>query len=94
MTMSEPKTSSSYGPTLLTFLAGAAVGAVVVALTTPKTGPQLRGDLKDLTLRAKRRIGDLADDASDTWDDLKDRTNLAACDLKRGMTDAANDLRG
>ena len=45
--MSEPKTSS-YGPTLLTFLAGAAVGAVVVALTTPKTGPELRGNLKDL----------------------------------------------
>jgi len=92
--MSEPKTSSSYGPTLLTFLAGAAVGAVVVALFTPKTGPELRGDLKDLTLRAKRRVEGLAEDASDTWDDLKDRTALAANDLKRGMTDAANDLRG
>jgi hypothetical protein len=67
---------------------------VVVALTTPKTGPELRGDLKDLTLRAKRRVEGLADDASDTWDDLKDRTALAANDLKRGMTDAANDLRG
>jgi len=92
--MSEPKTSSSYGPTLLTFLAGAAVGAVVVALFTPKSGPELRGDLKDLTLRAKRRVEGLAEDASDTWDDLKDRTALAANDLKRGMTDAANDLRG
>jgi gas vesicle protein len=92
--MSEPKSSPSYGATLLTFLAGAAVGAVVVALTTPKSGPQLRGDLKDLTLRAKRRVGDLADDASDTWDDLKGRTALAASDLKRGVTDAANDLRG
>lgn len=91
--MNESK-SSSMGTTLLTFLAGAAVGAVVVALTTPKTGPELRGDLKDLTLRAKRRAGQLADDASDTWDDLKGRTVLAAGDLKRGVTDAANDLRG
>jgi gas vesicle protein len=91
--MSEPKTSS-YGPTLLAFLAGAAVGAVVVALTTPKTGPELRGDLKDLTRQAKCRAGKLADDASETWDDLKGRTALAAGDLKRGMTDAANDLRG
>ncbi len=91
--MSEPKTPS-YGPTILTFLAGAAVGAVVVALTTPKAGPELRGNLKDLSLRAKRRAGELADDASDTWDDLKSRTALAANDLKRGMTDAANDLRG
>src|SRR5450631_751629 len=92
--MSEPRTTSAYGTTLLTFLAGAAVGAVVVALTTPKTGPELRGDLKDLTLRAKRRAGELAEDASDTWDDLKGRTALAAADLKRGMADAANDLRG
>ncbi len=91
--MNEPKTSS-YGSTLLTFLAGAAVGAVVVALTTPKTGPELRGDLKDLTGRAKRRAGQLAAEASDSWEDLKGRTGLAAADLKRGVTDAANDLRG
>ena len=46
---------------LLTFLAGAAVGAVVVALTTRKTGPELRGDLKDLARRAKRKAEALAD---------------------------------
>ncbi len=91
--MSEPKTSS-YGPTLLTFLAGAAVGAVVVALTTPKTGPELRGNLKDLSRRGKRRAGELMDDASESWEGLKERTGLAAADLKRGVTDAANDLRG
>lgn len=91
--MSESKTSP-YGLTLLTFLAGAAVGAVVVALTTPKTGPELRGNLKDLTRRAKCKAGELADDASDSWDDLKGRTTLAAADLKRGMAEAAKDLRG
>jgi gas vesicle protein len=91
--MSE-STTTSYGPTLLAFLAGAAIGAVVVALTTPKTGPELRGDLKDLTRRAKCGAGKLAADASDTFDDLKGRTLLAAADLKRGMTDAANDLKG
>ncbi len=82
------------GPMIMTFLAGAIVGAVVVALTTPKTGPELRGDLKDLTARAKRKAGQLTDDACDTWDDLKGRTVLAAGDLKRGVTDAAQDLRG
>ncbi len=91
--MNEQK-PSSIGPMLITFLAGAAVGAVVVALTTPKSGPELRGDLKDLTWRARRRAGELAEDASDTWDDLKVRTARAAADLKRGMADAANDLRG
>ncbi|GLH73401.1 hypothetical protein GETHLI_19030 [Geothrix limicola] len=91
--MNEPR-PSSYGTTFLTFLAGAAVGAVVVALTTPKTGPELRGNLRDLGLRAKRRAGELAEDAADTWDDFKERTVLASADLKRGVADAARDLRG
>jgi len=86
--------SSSMIPTLLTFLAGAAVGAVVVALTTPKSGPELRGDLKNAACRAKRRAEDLMDDASGSWDELKDRAGLAATDLKRGVTDAAKDLKG
>ena len=91
--MSQESTSSA-GPMLLTFLAGATVGAILVALTTPKSGPELRGDLKDLALRAKQKVGALAGDASDTWDDMKERTSLAASDLKRGVTDAAHDLRG
>ncbi len=93
------------GSMLMTFLAGAAVGAVVMALTTPKTGPELRGDLKDLAGRAKRKAGALADDAYEAYDDLKERTMVAAADmkqrtalaagdLKRGMSDAAKDLRG
>jgi gas vesicle protein len=92
--MSENQTSSSNSTMILTFIAGAALGAVVVALTTPKTGPVLRGDLKDLARRAKRRAGQLADEAGDTWDDMKERAALAAGDLKRGVSDAANDLRG
>ncbi len=84
----------SIAPMLLTFLAGAAVGAVVVALTTPKTGPELRGNLKDLAHLAKTKAGDLATDASEAWDAVKGRTGLAADDLTRGLTDAANDLRG
>jgi gas vesicle protein len=91
--MNEHK-SDSTGSILLTFLAGAAVGAVVVALTTPKTGPELRGNLKDLTLRAKRGAEEIADEAADSWEDLKGRTGQAAADLKRGMCAAADDLRG
>jgi gas vesicle protein len=79
---------------LLTFLAGATVGAVVVALTTPKTGPQLRGNPKDLAHRAKCKADELAIGAGGAWDEMKERTNLAAGDLKRGLTDAASDLRG
>ncbi len=93
------------GPMLLTFLAGATLGALVVALTTPKSGPELRGDLKDLACRAKRKASDLAEDAYEALDDMKERTAvaagdmkqrtvLAAGDLKRGVTDAVKDLRG
>ena len=92
--MSQESQSPSTGTMLLTFLAGAAVGAVVVALTTPKSGPELRGDLKDLTLRAKRKAEGLAGDASEAWADMKGRTVLAANDLKRGITDSVTDLRG
>jgi gas vesicle protein len=91
--MNQESHSSSMGPMLLTFLAGAVVGAVVVALTTPKTGPELRGDLKDLARRAKRKAGDFAEDTLGALDDLQERTALASKDLKRGMTDAMNDLR-
>lgn len=92
--MQQEPQASPIGPMLLTFLAGAAVGAVIVALTTPKSGPELRGDMKDLARRAKRKAGMLADEACGAWDDMKGRTSLAAADLKRGMADAASDLRG
>lgn len=92
--MNQETSTPGYGSMLLTFLAGAAIGATVVALTTRKTGPQLRGDLRDLASRAQRKAGNLAQDACEAWDGLKDRTTLAANDLKRGVTDAAADLRG
>jgi hypothetical protein len=47
--------NSSLGTGILLFLLGAAAGAVVVALTTPKTGPDLRSDIRDLSARLKRR---------------------------------------
>lgn len=47
------------GSLLLAFLAGAAAGAVFMALTTPRTGPDLRGDLKGMARRAKRKVGGL-----------------------------------
>jgi len=52
--MSQNQTPSAL-PALITFLVGAAIGAVVVALTTPKSGPRLRKDLKDLANRGRDR---------------------------------------
>lgn len=47
--------NGSLGTNILLFLLGAAAGAVVVALTTPKRGPDLRADLRDLSRRLKDR---------------------------------------
>lgn len=47
------------GTSLLVFLAGAAVGAAVVALTTPKTGAEVRGDLKDMGHKLKDQVSRL-----------------------------------
>jgi gas vesicle protein len=91
--MSNETPTPSMIPVLLSFLAGAAAGAVLVALTTPKSGPELRGDLKDAACRAKRRAKDLAEEASGAWEDMKGRTVLAAADLKRGFADSVNDLK-
>lgn len=55
----EPHTSPNLAPFAWTFLAGAAVGAAVIALTTPKTGPQLRGELKEMGNTLRKKASDL-----------------------------------
>jgi len=51
--------NGALGTSLLIFTAGALLGAVVTALTTPKSGPELRGDLKDMGIRMKDRLARL-----------------------------------
>ena len=80
-------------PVLLTFLAGAAVGAIVVALTTPKSGPQVREDLMALARRAKSKASELGDQAGEVWTETKDRTDQSMADLKRGAHEAADDFK-
>lgn len=53
--MSHDGNANAVGGLLIAFLAGAAVGAAVTALMTPKTGPQLREDLKGLRDRLRKR---------------------------------------
>jgi hypothetical protein len=52
--MNQPQPRSAL-PTLLTFVLGAALGALVVALNTPRRGPRLRRDLKNLAHRGMGR---------------------------------------
>ena len=88
------ETNCSLNTTLLAFFAGAAVGAVVVALTTPKKGAELREDLASMGRNAKGKIGDLAQQGSDAWQDVKKGATRAGSELKQGLGDAAKDLRG
>lgn len=92
--MNNETTNASSSPAasmLLTFLAGAAAGAVLLALVTPRRGSELRNDIKDFARRAKRKATDLSGIAFGRYDDRHERACNAAADLKRGATDAMND---
>ena len=57
--MSEEK--GSVGTGILLFLLGAAAGAAAVALLTPKSGPELRADLKEKARALKAVLDDVKD---------------------------------
>jgi gas vesicle protein len=59
------ETGTSAGTVLLSFLAGAAVGAGIALLYAPKSGDELRGQIKDLTDDAVDKIKEYASEAQD-----------------------------
>lgn len=79
--------SSAILNSALTFIAGAAVGAIVVALTTKKRGSELRHDLKELGRRFKSQAQDLGNNAEGAWTKLKGETAQAGQDLKHQVQD-------
>ena len=90
--MNEQKMSSgTIG--LLSFLGGAVIGAVAVALTTPRTGPQVREDLKALGRCAKDKVDEMGSQAVEVWKESKYRTGQSVGDLKRGVHEATEDLK-
>lgn len=60
---------------LLGTLAGAAIGAGLALLLAPKSGEELRGDIKDL-------YDDMCDKTGDFADDIKEKTQNLASQLK------------
>lgn len=52
---------------LIALLAGAAIGAVVTALTTKKTGAERRSDLESLARRLRIRAESLTNEANEAW---------------------------
>jgi gas vesicle protein len=84
---------SSENLAILGFIGGALVGALVVALTTPKSGPDLRKDLKALGRRAKDKADALGGQAAAVWSKALDRTGKSVDDLKRDVHEIADDLK-
>lgn len=95
------RSNSALGTSILSFLAGAALGAVVVALTTPRKGADLREDLSDLGSRAKARLKGIAQRGARAVEaaeeaaepSLGDQAGMAWKDLKRGAARAGKDLK-
>jgi gas vesicle protein len=80
--------AGSIGESLMLFVAGAAIGGLLVALNTPKTGPELREDLKGMGRRAKNKAEGLAEDAEGAWDKLKGKAGETGEALKQELTEA------
>lgn len=59
--------NGALGTNLLLFLLGAAAGAAVVALLTPKSGPDLREDIKDLASKLKRSARESGSALRSVW---------------------------
>jgi YtxH-like protein len=54
---------------------GALCGAAAIALLTPKSGPQLRGDIAAQAQRIRGRVGDRARELKDKVASMKDSGN-------------------
>jgi len=79
--------SGSIGEALMLFLAGAAVGGLLVAMNTPKTGTEFREDLKGLGRRAQRKASGLAEDVEGAWERLKETGEETAESARRKAAD-------
>jgi gas vesicle protein len=67
------------------FLTGAAIGAAAALLFAPKTGSQMR---KDIRRFSKKTIDQLDDLKSDFRDQLRDQINEGYTQVKRMITTA------
>lgn len=83
------QTEVSISGIMLSFLAGAVVGAVVAALVTPKSGPETRKDLLELGRRAKDKAKAVSEQVGEALTRTKAGAGQTMADLKRGIMEAA-----
>lgn len=85
----ESSEGSNVGTAITFLLIGLGAGALVGLLLAPKTGKQLRKDLRRGYEEARESIGEWADDAKDRMKDVGERVRDVAV---RGV-EMADDLR-
>jgi gas vesicle protein len=71
---------------LLGFIAGGAVGAIVALLTTPKSGKELRGEIK-------QKSGEYLDEADKYYHEKKNKVGEMFNEGKRKYSMMMNDLK-
>jgi len=85
--MMHESNANSVGESLMLFVAGAAIGGLLVALNTPKTGSELREDLRAWGRKARNRAEGLTEDAEGAWEKLKGKARDTGEAVKREVDD-------
>jgi gas vesicle protein len=89
----ESSESNTMGTAITFLLIGLGAGALAGLLLAPKTGKQLRRDLKRGYEDAKDTLEDWADEAKDRVKDVAERGIDAAQDLREGARERVEPLR-
>jgi gas vesicle protein len=93
----EPSGSNTVAIGIALLLIGFAAGAIAAALMTPKTGKQMRRELKRKAGDLRDRVGDWSDQAGDWVDkgsDLADKAQEWAGAAKERVAPLARKFRG
>jgi gas vesicle protein len=89
----EVSEKSSGAGTAITFLMiGLGAGALIALLMTPKTGKQMRRDLRRKYDDARDVLQDWSEDAKDRLDEIVDRSGEWAEELREAARDSAKPI--
>lgn len=92
--MSEQNASHSMGPIYFAFLAGAAIGAAVIALGKSKTDPNLREGVRGPAPRGHHRAGDVVGKLSMPKVNARERASVPISEPEHRLHVSVNNLPG
>lgn len=84
---------SSVGTAITFLLIGLGAGALIGMMYAPKTGKQMRKDLRRRYEDARETIDDWTEQARDVADDVIERSSNLADDLRERVTPLAKKMR-